>query len=62
MIVKEKEALKKTCPITLQSGSRNTCVAQDCMAWEWYNDYEGYCGLIRGDIEYLKRHKEPKEA
>lgn len=62
MIVNEKEARKKICPVALAGGLNQKCSGGDCIAWEWYNDYEGYCGMVRGDIEFLKRNRDPMDA
>lgn len=62
MILKEKEAHQKICPIALNGGIETKCISNECMAWEWYNEYEGYCGLVPGDIEFINRTKPQKNA
>jgi hypothetical protein len=53
MYLSENDARTKICPFDIPQS--NTCVASDCMAWRWYQDFtkygekppkeRGWCGL-----------------
>ena len=45
--MKHENALNKLCPMTPRGdyNDNNRCVASGCMAWRWFNNDSGYCGL-----------------
>lgn len=42
-IVDAKDASGKICPL---KEHRSECWGHLCMAWRWYDDKRGYCGLV----------------
>ena len=64
MLITEKEANKRVCPLVSSSGQPYVCEASNCMAWRWEIEMyagpdsymsepgpKGYCGLAGKPVD-----------
>ena len=55
--VTRQVAGQRMCPLRSQSLVATPCIADRCMAWRWYADDLGCCGLAGDPAEFVSKKR-----